>query len=80
MRQAGLEGALVVACDYGEGKRTFFMRFGLGAGLFVRAGLFIPNMKTDANAVRKRLCQYAAIRAFLPSEKRGLTTTGARAT
>lgn len=79
MREAGLEGALVVACDYGEEKDLFTV-LDLAPDFCTAPGPFIPNMKTDANAVRKRLCQYAAIREFLPSEKRGLTTTGARAT
>ena len=78
MREAGLEGALVVACDYGEEKDLFTV-LDLATDFLYGAWALHPEYE-DRRECSTRLCQYAAIREFLPSEKRGLTTTGARAT
>lgn len=79
MREAGLEGALVVACDYGE-ERIFSPFWTWRRGFCSEPGRCILSTKIAVNATWMKSSRFAGIRVFAPSEKPALTTTGARAT
>ena len=79
MREAGLEGALVIACDYGEEKDLFAV-LDMAPGFLFGAWALHPEYEDRRECDVDEIVAICGIRVFAPSEKPALTTTGARAT